>query len=51
MSRLHDILSGGEANYLLPFYWQHCDHTEMIPERVARIAASGHDIMENENLY
>ncbi len=41
MNRLHDILSGGEANYLLPFYWQHGDHTEKIPEQVARIAASG----------
>ena len=41
MSRLHDILSGREDNYLLPFYWQHGDHTDKIPEQVARIAASG----------
>lgn len=25
MSRLRDILSGREANYLLPFYWQQGD--------------------------
>ena len=38
MNRLDDVLSGREANYLLPFYWQHGDHTEKIPEQVARIA-------------
>ena len=29
---LSDVLKRKEDNYLLPFYWQHGDHTEMIPE-------------------
>ncbi|MBQ6246691.1 MAG: hypothetical protein IJK04_07480 [Kiritimatiellae bacterium] len=41
MSRLCDILSGKEDNYLLPFYWQHGDHTDKIPGQIAGIAASG----------
>ncbi|MBE6929826.1 MAG: glycosyl transferase family 2 [Ruminococcaceae bacterium] len=40
-ARLHDVLSGQEANYMLPFYWQHGDHYETIPEEVERIYASG----------
>ena len=39
--RLHDILTDQEDNYMLPFYWQRGDHTETIPEEIARIAASG----------
>lgn len=41
MHRLSDILSGREENYLLPFYWQHGDHTDKIPAQIAEIAASG----------
>ena len=41
MSRLNDILLNKEANYLLPFCWQHGDHTAKIPEQIARIAESG----------
>lgn len=39
--RLRDILTGKEDNYLLPFYWQHGDHTDTIPEEVERIYQSG----------
>ncbi len=40
-SRLQDVLSGNEANYLLPFFWQHGNHYDRIPEQIARIRASG----------
>ena len=40
-SRLEDILRNQEANYMLPFYWQHGDHYETIPEEVERIYQSG----------
>ena len=39
--RLDDILKGNEANYMLPFYWQHGDHTDTIPLEVERIYKSG----------
>ena len=39
--RLNDVLAGREANYMLPFYWQHGDHTGTIPEEVERIYKSG----------
>ena len=29
--RLFDVLKGNEDNYMLPFYWQHGDHTDTIP--------------------
>ena len=38
---LSDVLNGTEGNYLLPFYWQHGDHTEKIPEQIERIRQSG----------
>ena len=42
MSRwLNDILNDKEDNYMLPFYWQHGDHYEKIPEQIARIRRSG----------
>ena len=41
LDSLHDVLSGTEANYMLPFYWQHGDHTDTIPEEVERIYQSG----------
>lgn len=40
-SALNDILSGNGENYLLPFYWQHGDHTEKIPAQMERISKSG----------
>lgn len=39
--RLYDVLGGKEENYMLPFYWQHGDHTDTIPEEVERIWKSG----------
>ena len=39
--RLYDVLSDQESNYLLPFYWQHGDHTHLIPEHIQRIYDSG----------
>ncbi|MBQ6052881.1 MAG: hypothetical protein IJL30_06290 [Clostridia bacterium] len=38
---LSDILAGKEDNYMLPFYWQHGDHYEKIPEQVESIYRSG----------
>ncbi len=39
--RLEDVLNGREDNYLLPFYWQHGDHHDKIPEQIERIRKSG----------
>ena len=39
--KLREYFDGKTGNHLLPFYWQHGDHYEKIPEQVARIAASG----------
>lgn len=39
--RLYDILHDQEANYLLPFYWQHGNHRDQIPEHMERIYNSG----------
>ncbi len=39
--RLRDVLNGTEDNYMLPFYWQHGDHYNTIPEEVERIYKSG----------
>lgn len=39
--RFHDILNGKEDNYLLPFYWQHGNHRDKIPEQIERIFESG----------
>lgn len=38
---LYEVLNGREGNYLLPFYWQHGDHYEKIPEQIERIYQSG----------
>ncbi len=38
---LSDVLSRSEANYMLPFYWQHGDHTDNIPHEIERIYNSG----------
>lgn len=40
-NRLRDVLCGKESNYLFPFYWQHGDHTHLIPEQIQRIYDSG----------
>lgn len=40
-NRLNQVLAGEEANYMLPFYWQHGDHYDTIPAEIARIAESG----------
>ncbi|MBE6652691.1 MAG: glycosyl transferase family 2 [Ruminococcaceae bacterium] len=40
-TRLQDILSHCEDNYLLPFYWQHGTHRDRIPTQVQRIYDSG----------
>ena len=39
--RLSEGLAGKEANYLLPFYWQHGDHYETIPQEIETILNSG----------
>lgn len=39
--KLYDVLSGKERNFMLPFYWQHGDHYETIPQEVERIWRSG----------
>lgn len=40
-NRLHDVLSGSEQNYMLPFYWLHGDHYDTIPKEIRRIYDSG----------
>lgn len=39
--RLHDILTGKEDNYVLPFYWMHEGNTGRIPADIAKIYESG----------
>lgn len=39
--RLTEVLHRKEENYLLPFYWQHGNHYDRIPEQVKRIYDSG----------
>jgi len=40
-SKLYEALNNKEENFLLPFYWQHGDHTEKIPSQIRRIYNSG----------
>ena len=40
-TRLDEVLSGEEANYLLPFIWQRGEEEAVIREEMARIYASG----------
>lgn len=40
-TRMDEVLAGKESNYLLPFYWQHGNHTERIPAQIQRIYDSG----------
>ena len=39
--KLNDVLNGRPRNFMLPFYWQHGDHHETIPQEVERIWRSG----------
>ncbi|MBR4902749.1 MAG: hypothetical protein IKZ46_17550 [Victivallales bacterium] len=39
--KLREYFDGKVDNHLLPFYWQHGDHYDKIPEQIERIAASG----------
>lgn len=41
IERLKQVLQGQEDNYLLPFYWQHGNHRDRIPEQLERIFQSG----------
>ena len=40
-SKLKDILKGCYDNYLMPFFWQHGDHTDKLPEQIQLIYDSG----------
>ena len=39
--KLYDVLNDRENNFMLPFYWQHGDHYDTIPQEVERIYNSG----------
>jgi len=39
--RLYDVMNDSADNYLMPFYWQHGDHTHLIPEQIQMIYESG----------
>ncbi len=39
--RLLEVLQDREDNYILPFYWQHGNHLEEIPEQMQRIYDCG----------
>jgi hypothetical protein len=36
-TRLNDVLTGTEENYILPFFWQHGEEEEVLREEMARI--------------
>ena len=40
-TRLHDVLNGREANYILPFLWQRGESEQVIREELARVHESG----------
>ena len=40
-TRLREVLTRQEDNYLLPFYWQHGTHRDRIPAQIQRIYESG----------
>ncbi|WP_337102127.1 glycosylhydrolase-like jelly roll fold domain-containing protein [Paenibacillus sp. YIM B09110] len=40
-SRLHDVLTGKEDNYILPFFWQHGEEESVLREEITRIHESG----------
>lgn len=39
--RLHDVLEGKEANYILPFLWQQGENEQAIREEMARVHEAG----------
>ena len=41
VKRLDDILQNRTGYHLFPFYWQHGDHRQKIPEQIERISQSG----------
>ncbi|KKI92392.1 glycosyl transferase family 2 [Bacillus sp. SA1-12] len=40
-SRIKDLLEGQEANYILPFFWQHGEEEGVLREEMAKIDESG----------
>ncbi|RCW43502.1 glycosylhydrolase-like jelly roll fold domain-containing protein [Paenibacillus prosopidis] len=40
-TKLHEVLTGKEDNYILPFFWQHGEDEELLREEMARIHESG----------
>ena len=32
--KLFDVINENTNNYLMPFFWQHGDHTDKIPEQI-----------------
>jgi hypothetical protein len=40
-SRLQEVLAGKEANYIIPFFWQHGEEEGVLREEMARIHESG----------
>lgn len=39
--KLKDVLQNKENNFMMPFYWQHGDHYETIPQEIESIYNSG----------
>lgn len=39
-NRLHDVLTGHNGNYILPFFWQHGEEESVLREEIARIQES-----------
>ena len=39
--RLSDVINGKTDNYLMPFFWQHGDHTDKLAEQIQLIYNSG----------
>ena len=39
--KLEEVLRNEESNFMLPFYWQHGDHYETIPQEIETILNSG----------
>ena len=40
-TRLTDVLQNREQNYLLPFFWQQGNHTELLEKQIEEIYQSG----------
>ena len=39
--KIREVMNNEESNHMLPFYWQHGDHYETIPDEIERIYNSG----------